>query len=185
MQSLAPHLISLFRTIVLAAVTAFLITSSALPMSAQNSVPATASQAAKMPEYASRLARPRQSSGTPKPSVARQGPRRVPGRGRHYLRQRSDQRTVDAWTINFGFSVSDSFTSALAAGHWNEIRCLAIPGRHLRCRRSPDREQNGGTTFFDSLSSYSTGSGSNQFGFNVCTESAKLLRTHPEAATIG
>ena len=58
MQSQARRLISLFRTIVLAAVTAFLIMSAALPMRAQNSVPPTAVQAARMPEFASRLAHP-------------------------------------------------------------------------------------------------------------------------------
>ena len=51
MQSQAQPLISLFRTIVLAGVTALLITSAALPMPAQNSVPPTAVQAARMPEF--------------------------------------------------------------------------------------------------------------------------------------
>ena len=56
MQSQAQLLISLFRTIVLAGVTALLIMSAALPMPAQNSVPPTAVQAARMPQFASRLA---------------------------------------------------------------------------------------------------------------------------------
>ena len=58
MQSQAQRLISLFRTIVLAGVTALLITSAALPMPAQNSVPPTAVEAARMPEFSSRLAHP-------------------------------------------------------------------------------------------------------------------------------
>jgi len=49
MQSQAQRLISLFRPIVSAGVTAFLITSAALPAPAQNAVPPTARQAATMP----------------------------------------------------------------------------------------------------------------------------------------
>jgi len=58
MPSQVQGLISLFRPIVLLGVTAFLITSAVLPMAAQNSIPPTAVQAARMPQFASRLAHP-------------------------------------------------------------------------------------------------------------------------------
>jgi hypothetical protein len=71
MQSQAQHLISLFRTIVLAAVTALLITSAVLPMAAQNSVPPTAVQAARMPQFAKRLAHPTpRTASRPNPATA-------------------------------------------------------------------------------------------------------------------
>ena len=103
MQSLAQHLISLFRTIVLAAVTAFLITSSAVLMSAQNSVPASASQAARMPEFAKRLA----------PPARRQMPGQHPPQGPIVYDNGPVNGQVDAWTINFGFSASDTIRSML------------------------------------------------------------------------
>ncbi len=58
MQTRSRPLISLFRAIVLAAITALFITSATLPMAAQNSVPPSAFQAARMPEFAKRLAHP-------------------------------------------------------------------------------------------------------------------------------
>ena len=88
MQSQAQRLIPLFRTIVLSGVTAVLIPSAVLPMSAQNSVPATASSGSK--NAAVRVAAPSNwSTGiaiepdTCSPRVSA---------GRHYLRQRSHQR---------------------------------------------------------------------------------------------
>ncbi|MFZ0796105.1 MAG: hypothetical protein WAM65_20240, partial [Candidatus Korobacteraceae bacterium] len=81
MASQAQRLISLFRTIVLAGVAALLITSAALPMAAQNSVPPTAVQAARMPQFAKRLAHPSPQPASPKPATARQGFRRTPGGG--------------------------------------------------------------------------------------------------------
>ena len=110
MQSQAQRLISRFRTIVLAAVTALLITSAALPMSAQNSVPASASQAARMPEFAKRLAHP----ATPR--MPAKSPVSVPSdRGRHLppvngiaYDNGPVNGQVDAWTINFGFAASDT-----------------------------------------------------------------------------
>jgi hypothetical protein len=81
MQSQARRLVSLFHTIILVAGTLPMILA-AHPAAAQNSVPATAVQAAKMSQYAGRLARPAsQSASSPKSAVARQGPRRGPGQG--------------------------------------------------------------------------------------------------------
>ena len=101
MQSQAQPLISLFRTIVLAGVTALLITSAALPMPAQNSVPPTAVQAARMPEFAKRLAHPAR-----RPASSRSGP----GQGEVIYENGPVNGTTDAWTINFGYVVSDTIT---------------------------------------------------------------------------
>src|SRR4029079_4809561 len=96
----------------------------ATPAQGQNHVPATAAQAAKMPQFASKLAHPMRMS---RPDNAS----RLPIQQRASYRNPNDARkrygrtgpldsgeiyddgpingTVDAWTINFGFVVSDSF----------------------------------------------------------------------------
>ncbi len=83
-----------------------------------------------MPQYASRLARPAgQSAARPNPAVARQGPRREPGQGSGTIYENGPiNGNTDAWTINFGFVVSDSFTHRKywRDCHWNDIRSLVI-----------------------------------------------------------
>ena len=132
MQSQAQRLISLFRTIVLAGVTALLITSAALPMPAQNSVPPTAVQAARMPQFASRLAiQPVDRHRGRTRRLARQGSRSGLPQGSVIYDNGPINGTTDAWTINFGFVVSDTFTVTRAAnvtgmtfGAW------LVSGRH-------------------------------------------------------
>jgi len=85
--------------------------------------------------------------------------------------------TADAWTINFGFTVSDSFTlastsnvSGLAFGAWVE------PGDVLQSAEvSITSSEFGGTSFFDQTVNFTqSGCVSNQFGFNVCTETGSF-----------
>jgi hypothetical protein len=83
--------------------------------------------------------------------------------------------TTDAWTINSGFAVSDSFT--LAAG--NTVSGLnfaawVFPGDVLESAEvSITSSEFGGTSYFDQVVSFTQGSCvSNQFGYNVCTESS-------------
>ncbi len=110
MQTRSRPLISFFRASVLAAITAFLITSAALPLAAQNSVPPSAFQAARMPEFAKRLAHPAT------PQMPAKSPGSAPSdRGRHLPQGNGIaydngpvNGQVDAWTINFGFTVSDT-----------------------------------------------------------------------------
>ncbi|MGB9253361.1 MAG: hypothetical protein WCC25_00860, partial [Candidatus Korobacteraceae bacterium] len=78
MHSRGQRFISLFRAIVPTGVTALLITSAALPMSAQNTVPPTAVQAAKMPQFANLLAHAASRPALQKPASARQAPRNRP-----------------------------------------------------------------------------------------------------------
>jgi uncharacterized repeat protein (TIGR03803 family) len=81
-----------------------------VPVWAQNAVPPTAREAATMPEYARRL----------HPSVTPQAANKSPAPARNRTRPASPQDnviyengpvngTTDAWTINFGYVVSDSF----------------------------------------------------------------------------
>jgi uncharacterized repeat protein (TIGR03803 family) len=164
-------LISLFHTIVRAAVAAFLITSAGLPMPAQSSVPPTAVQAAKMPQYASRLAR----------AGSRPAPRKIPTLARRgfqgpiiYDNGPINGRT-DAWVFNSGFVVSNTFTitgggpvAGMSFGAWLE------PGDTLQSAEvSITSSEFGGTSFFDqSVNFTQSGCVTNQDGFNVCTETA-------------
>jgi hypothetical protein len=82
---------------------------------------------------------------------------------------------TDAWTINFGFVVSDSFTldsattlTHLTFGSW------MFEGDVLQTADvSLTSDEFGGTTFYSATVNFTqSGCTVNGFGFNVCTESA-------------
>ena len=181
MPSQAQRLISLIRTIVLAALTALLITSAALPMPAQSSVPPTAVQAAKSPQFASRLAHPAARPALPpKPASARPASRRSPGGGGGTVYENGPiDGNTDAWTINFGFVASDTFyvtanqtpITGMSFGAW------LFPGDTLTSAEvSITSSPNGGTSYFDQTVNFTQQGGctGNQFGFNVCTVSTSF-----------
>ena len=86
--------------------------------------------------------------------------------------------TTDAWTINFGFVVSDTFTiggsgatmTGLSFGAW------LAPGDVLQTAEvQVTSAEFGGTTFTDQVVSFTqSGCSGNQYGFNVCTETGNL-----------
>ncbi len=85
--------------------------------------------------------------------------------------------TTDAWTINSGFVVSDTFTttansyvSGLSFGAW------LFPGDVLQTVEvSISSAEFGGTSYFDQVVSFTqSGCSNNQYGFNVCTESGNF-----------
>ena len=180
MASQAQRLISLFRTIVLAGVTALLITSAALPMPAQNSVPPTAVQAARMPQFASRLAHPApQPASRPKPALARQGSRSGPPQ-----EATISTTTVPSTATPMPGRLTPDLSSAIrspsrvaAARQRHEFRGLAISGRHAGAppKISITSEPNGGTSYFDQTVNFTAEGGctANQYGYNVCTESTR------------
>ncbi len=156
---------------------------------AQN-VPATAREAASMPQFAARLAHP----ATPQHQAPQhQAP--AQRRGSCSLLQGSGQRaispldnilysngpingTTDAWTINFGFVTADSFpvpsgggsVGGFSFGAWLE------PGDVLQSVEvSITSQPFGGTTYFAGVVSFSQSNcSSNQYGYNVCTESGSF-----------
>ena len=176
MQSQAQRLISLFRTIVLAGVTAILITSAALPMPAQNSVPPTAVQAVRMPEFARRLAHPaRQPASRPNLALARHGSRSRPPQGGPIYDNGPINGNTDAWTINFGFVVSDTITIVDATSvTGTNFGAWLFPGDTLEFAEvSITSEPNGGTSYFDQTVNFTqSGCTINQDGYNVCTETS-------------
>jgi hypothetical protein len=95
--------------------------------------------------------------------------------------------TTDAWTINFGFIVSDTFTvggggatvNGLAFGAW------LFPGDVLQSAEvSITDAEFGGNTFFDGVVNFTqSGCVGNQYGFNVCTETGSFSDTNLAAGT--
>jgi hypothetical protein len=86
--------------------------------------------------------------------------------------------TVDGWTINFGFAVSDTFTiaggnstvQALSFGAW------LFPGDTLQTAEvSITAEEFGGTLYYDGIVNFTaSGCTANQYGYNVCTETGSF-----------
>jgi uncharacterized repeat protein (TIGR03803 family) len=168
----------LFRTISVVATALFTI-ASATPVFAQNSVPPTAVQAAKMPQYASRLAHSANQPLSPQSTAlqhakAHRGPLdsdvvydNGPINGR-----------TDAWYINFGYIISDSF---YVAGNQTPISGMSFgawlfPGDTLTSVEvSITSQENGGTSYFDQTVNLTQGSCSNgKDGFRVCTETGSF-----------
>ena len=85
--------------------------------------------------------------------------------------------TVDAWTINFGFVVSDSFTlgSAGSVAGLNFAAWL-FPGDVLQSAEvSITSSEFGGTAYFDGTVNFiASGCTTNQLGFSLCTESGSF-----------
>jgi PEP-CTERM motif len=85
--------------------------------------------------------------------------------------------TVDAWTINTGFIVSDSFTlgsnsqvNGLTFSAWLYPGDILVSGEV-----SITSAEFGGTTYFDQFVNFTqTGCVTNQLGYNVCNETASL-----------
>ena len=94
--------------------------------------------------------------------------------------------TTDAWTINFGFAVSDSFTlSAGSTVTGLNFAAWVAPGDILQSAEvSITSSEFGGTSYFDQTVSFTqSGCVSNQYGYNVCTESGTFSGPSLNAGT--
>jgi hypothetical protein len=86
---------------------------------------------------------------------------------------------TDAWTINFGFIVSDSFN--VTQGNNTSVTGMSFaawmaPGDVLDSAEvSITSSENGGTSYFDQTVNFTQiGCIGNEFGYNVCTETASF-----------
>ena len=82
---------------------------------------------------------------------------------------------TDAWTINFGFVVSDTFTiSGPVTITGLNFAAWTYPGDTLTSAEvSITSSENGGTSYFDETVNFTQGRcTSNQYGYNVCEESS-------------
>jgi hypothetical protein len=86
--------------------------------------------------------------------------------------------TTDAWTINNGSVVSDTFFVSDVAIQENGLQFGAwvYPGDVVQFGEiSITSSEFGGTTYFDEVVNFTqSGCSGNQFGFNVCTETASF-----------
>ena len=174
MLSQAQPIISLFRATVLAGVTALLIASAALPAPAQNSVPATAMQAARTPQFAARLAHPVHAPASRPNPLARQGSRSGSPQDGPIYDNGPINGTTDAWTINSGFVVSDTITVGAGPVNGMNFGAWLEPGDVLESVQiSITSSEFGGTTYFNGVVNFTqSGCSGNQYGFNICTESS-------------
>jgi hypothetical protein len=93
--------------------------------------------------------------------------------------------TTDAWTINFGFVVSDTFTTGGGNVTGLNFGAWLFPGDVLQTAEVQiTSAEFGGTTYSDQVVSFSqSGCSGNQYGFNVCTESGSLSPVNLAAGT--
>jgi hypothetical protein len=149
-----------------------------VPAWAQNSVPPTAVQAAKMPEFASRLAHAAKAQTGRRPSAF------APAKGHFRPLQDNDiydngpiNGNVDAWTINFGFVVSDTFTvtqgdntsiTGMSFGAW------LVEGDTLESAQvSITSGINGGTSYFNQTVNFTQSACSaNLYDYDICLETS-------------
>jgi hypothetical protein len=84
---------------------------------------------------------------------------------------------VDAWTINFGFAVSDQFTLSRASTVTGlQFTSWLFSGDVLETADFYiTSDELGGTTYFRGTVNFTqSGCVANQFGFNVCTETGSI-----------
>ena len=93
--------------------------------------------------------------------------------------------TTDAWTINFGFVVSDTFTTSGGSVNGIAFGAWAFTGDVLQSAEVQiTSAEFGGTTFTDQVVNFTqSGCSGNQYGFNVCTETASLSPVNLAAGT--
>jgi len=85
---------------------------------------------------------------------------------------------TDAWTVNFGFIVSDTFNTNSANTQITGVNFAMwmFPGDVLSSAEvSITSSENGGTSYFDQTVSFSqSGCVGNNYGYNVCSEAGTL-----------
>src|SRR5271157_217042 len=148
---------------------------------AQNPVPPTARQAAAMPEFASRLAH----------QVAPQaaGKSRGVAPTRNHAPSPQDQvtyengpanGTTDAWTINFGYVVSDTLHSSSGNVSGFDLWVWEFPGDLMTSVDwSITSAPNGGTVYGSGTASVTdTFISTNQYGYNIDKISASGLNVN-------
>ena len=168
----------LFSTISLVAIVSFIIAAVAIPAYAQNSVPPTAVQAAKMPQYASRLAHPSRRLLPETSAMQRAKARRGPLQAGDIYDNGPINGNTDAWTINFGYITSDSFNvmynstviTGLSFGAW-----LFSGDTLTSVEVSITSGENSGTSYFDQTVNFTQGNCTiNEYGYNVCAETGSF-----------
>jgi len=142
-----------------------------IPAFAQNPVPPTARQAATMPEFASRLAHPVAPEAAGKPRGVAPTRNHAPSPQDQVLYENGPANgTTDAWTINFGYVVSDSFTApANSTVTGFDIWAWEFPGDVMTAVDwSVTSAPNGGTVYGSGTANVTDRFiSTNQYGYNI------------------
>jgi len=175
-----PNFVSVRFTAVVVSIITLTLAMAVVPCLAQNTVPRTAREAAASPAYASKL-----HPATPPAASKRRASPRAPARRSTCGASPQDvviydngpaNGSVDAWTINFGYVVSDSFPGGSVSGF--DLTVWAYPGdTPLTVDWSISSEPLGGGTVYGSgtASVTSTFISSNQYGYDIDKVSATGL----------
>jgi hypothetical protein len=111
----------------------------------------------------------------------------VPAAAQTFYSNGPTNGNTDAWTVNFGFVVSDTFTSNSPDSFITGITFATwlAPGDVLDTAEvSITSSENGGTSYFDQTVSFTqSGCVANQFGYNVCNETGTFSAFLPAAGT--
>jgi len=98
----------------------------------------------------------------------------VPAMAQTFYSNGPTNGNTDAWTVNFGFVVSDTFTSNSPNSFITGVTFATwlAPGDVLDTAEvSITSSENGGTSYFDQTVSFTqSGCVGNQYGYNVCNE---------------
>ena len=175
-----PNFAAMRFAVAVVAITILTLAMAAVPILAQNAVPPTARQAAASPAFAQRLAHP--SRRPPAPRTRR---RASPQDGVIYSNGPVNG-TVDAWTVNFGYVVSNSFTLASGSGFGGfDFYVWAYPGdTPLSVDWSITSAPFGGTTYGSGTAQVtSTFLSSNQYGYDIDLETVTGLNVGLDAGT--
>ncbi len=178
MRSKKQSLSLLFRTINLALIAALLVAVAVTPARAQKSAPATAGEAAKMPEYAARLAHRAKAQATLPKSVSR-ATHRGPLQANDIYDNGPTNGNTDGWNFGFGFVVSDTFTVVSSGTPVTRMTFAAwlFPGDVLpSVTLGITSTENSGTVYFNqTLSITQSGCVVNSLGFDICNETTSAF----------
>ena len=159
---------SRFHAISLAAIAASMMAMVMVRASAQNSVPPTATQAARVPEFASRLATPAQ------PALSPLRRHRASSEDNVVYENGPVNGSTDAFPINFGFSVTDS-VQANRKITAVEFYVWLFPGDTLTSVDVTLGSQPFGSDLFQgTINLVQSDCQTNTYGFSVCFESGTI-----------
>ncbi len=156
---------------------------------AQNPVPPTARQTAAMPQYASRLAHPAAPQATGKSRARTPAGHRTPLPQDQVIYENGPANgTTDAWTINFGYIVSDSISLSGNTVTGFDFYTWEFSGDVLSSVDwSITSAENGGTVYGSGTASGSnitdTFISTNQFGYDIDKVTVTGLNVSPSSGT--
>ena len=157
-----------FAIIALSVISVLVFAIAVCPAGAQNPVPVSARQAAQMPEYASRLAHNPTShpAKAPGPPGTRSHPNE-PQAGIIY-ENGPVNGTTDAWAVNFGYIVADSFPSLSTISGFDFYAWMFPGDKALTVDWSITSSPFGGVTYSSGTASVTDSFLSvNQYGYEI------------------